>query len=207
MRSSLFALLLLGCGHDAVQRAVVTAPMQMSERTSAPIAGERTWLVTPERTRFEVRADGPLVGEQRFGFRRYRARVATTGLDATFHATIDVHSLEGPFGSIVRDRLLEADRYPEATFDGTAKRDVASDACSVDGTLTIHGITKTLHFRGTVREEGGLLRIHALFEVPRKEFDIAFHDSWDTFLPDAVRVLLDIDARPELVNAEPLGSE
>ena len=51
------------------------------------------------------------------------------------------------------------------------------------------------------------LHIRALFEVPRKEFDIAFHDSWDTFLPDDVRVLLDIDARPERVNAEPLPDD
>ena len=74
-------------------------------KSTPSVAPERTWLVTPERTRFEVRADGPLVGEHRFGFRRYRAHVATTGNDASFHATIDVASLEGPFASIVRDRL------------------------------------------------------------------------------------------------------
>ncbi len=196
MRAPLFALFLLGCGHDAVQRAVVTVPMQQKTDGATPsgtsITPERTWLVTPERTRFEVRADGPLVGEQRFGFRRYRAHVATNGLEARFHATIDVQSLEGPFASVVRDRLLEASRFPEATFDGTAKREASSDACTVEGTLSIHGITKTLHFNGTVREENGDLHIRALFEVPRKEFDIAFHDSWDTFLPDDVRVLLEL---------------
>ena len=204
----LLAIPLLGCGHEAVQKALVTVPVVTAPTASAdpdaPTPSTRRWLVTPDHTRFQVRADGPLVGEQRFEFEKYRAHITTTGLDATFDATIDVNSIKGPFASVVRDRLLEAQRFPEATFHGTAHREAHDDGCTVDGRLTIHGITKNVHFQGTVREMGDKLHVHALFEIPRSEFDIAFHDSFDAFLPEDVRVLLDLDARPETAQVEQL---
>lgn len=200
--------LLLGCGacaHDDITHAVVVAPTPIATNAAeTPDESTRKWLITPEHTRFEVRADAPLAGEQRYKFSRYRAHVTTQGLDAKFHATIDVHSLDGPFGSIVRDRLLAAALYPEATFDGVAHREPRSTGCNVEGNLTVRGITKRLTFPGNVWEKDGNLHFRALFQIPRLEFEIAFGDSWDAFLPNDVTILLDIDAHPETVEAEPL---
>ena len=202
-RAWALVVLSIGCGHGARQRALLTSPPSTVRVAATAALDEVRWIVIPETTRFEVRGTNPFLGERRFHFRRFHASI-TGSREATFHAVIDTRSVEGPFSSLVRDRLLEADRFPEATFDGMTTRTGAGDACVVDGILTLHGIAKSLHFDGHVREELDLLSISAIFDVPRSAFDLAFHDSRDRFLPDYVSVVLDIWARRKRVETVPL---
>ncbi len=214
MRFAFVCLALVACGGEHVQRAVVRAPTapaiaaaQPPDAPPPPAREGPRWLVTPAHTRLEIHGWGPLVGEQVFTFGRFRANVSTSGDDATFHAELETPSLEGGLpgmAAFARDRMLETDAYPHATFDGTARRNPGSDACTVTGVLSLHGVTRELVFDGRVRETADALRFEAAFEVSRWDFDVALHDAWDAFVPNRVRVVLDVRADREHVFAEEL---
>lgn len=168
------------------------------------------WLVTPAHTRLEIHGWGPIVGEQVFTFRRFRANIAADRTTASFRAELDVRSLEGgmpEMRSLARDHMLEADAYPHATFVGTAQRREGSDACEVHGVLDLHGITRALTFEGRVRQDGDALRFEATFDMPRKAFDVRLHNAWDAFVPNDVRIVLDVRAEREHVVVEEVTNE
>jgi hypothetical protein len=223
---------LAGCGprvQDADVRAPTVAMAPVFDDAPA-VAGTR-FVVTPARTRLEIHGWGPIVGEQVFTFRRFRANVTTDGggarsaerlesrlggvggrspptvRTATFRAELDVTSLEGGISgldSFARDHMLEADLHPRATFIGTVRRHGTSDACSVSGLLALHGVTREIAFEGIVREEGDSIRFAAVFDLPRKEFDVRLHNAWDAFVPNDVRIVLDVRAEREHVFVEEL---
>jgi len=214
MRASFFlSLLLVACGGEHVQQAVVRAPTTTpavpSPATPAAPEGGRgpRWLVTPAYTRLEIHGWGPLVGEQVFTFRRFRANVAASGDSATFKAELDTSSLEGGLpgmGPLARERLLEVDRYPRATFEGIARRNGDGDGCTVTGLLSLHGVTRELVFDGRIHDGPDAIRFEAAFELSRWDFDVGLHDAWDAFVPNRVRVVLDVRAERERVWAEEL---
>ncbi len=221
MPGVLLVMTAAACGEPYMQRATVSAPTapMLAARADAEgdadtvadpsgdgaTTGPRRWLVTPAHTRIEVHGWGPIVGEQVFTFRRFRANVTADRTRATFHAELDTTSLDGGISwilSMARDQLLEADVYPRATFDGVARRVPGTDACIVDGTLVLHGVTRQLRFRGLVHEELEALRLEATFDMPRKAFDIRLRNAWDAFVPNDVGVVLDVRADREHVLVE-----
>jgi polyisoprenoid-binding protein YceI len=179
--------------------------------------------VTPSRSRLQIRAGTALVGHHVFTFGRFRAHVVGTdttrllspvdadppeaGRVTTFHAEVDSASLEGGLPGMapfVRDRLLETDLYPRATFDGTARRIPGTSDCAIEGALDLHGVVRTLRFTGTLEETPDALHLVATFELARKAFDLKLSGALDTFVPDDVEVRLDILAQREHVTAEEL---
>ena len=80
-----------------------------------------------------------------------------------------------------------------------------SDACTVTGVLSLHGVARELVFDGRVHDEDAdAIRFVATFDVTRQDFDVGLHDVFDAFVPNRVRVVLDVRADREHVTAEPL---
>jgi polyisoprenoid-binding protein YceI len=207
--SVLSATLALGCGQP-VQRAIIGVPRRAAAPAPAPATdavAAQGWIITPSSTRLELHAWSAFVGDQTFTFRRFRAKVVG-GETFSIHAEIETESLEGGMAwmvPIVKERLLETDLYPRATFDATARRVAGTaDACVVEGILTLHGRTRAVRFDARAREERGALRLVAAFVVPRQAFGVVLADSWDSFVPDEIRVVLDVHARRERVSIEEL---
>jgi polyisoprenoid-binding protein YceI len=204
----------LGCSRP-VQRAIISVPNARTPAAAhagaAPVASSdltaQGWVITPRSTRLELHAWSAFVGEQTFTFRRFRAKVSG-GEAPSFHAEIETDSLEGGMGwmaPVVRERLLETNLYPRATFDGTARRVAGSaDAYVIDGVLDLHGRTRALRFDARASEEPDALHLVATFIVPRQAFDVKFDSSLDAFVPDEIRVVLDVHARREKVVVEEL---
>jgi polyisoprenoid-binding protein YceI len=192
-------LALAGCAPH-LQRAVVSAPVPAvlgpTATPAAPTA--RAWVVTPSEARFELRAHNALV-DQVFTFRSFRARATPTEDGSfAFHAEVDTSSLQGGgigMASFVKNRLLEVSTYPEATFDGTVQRASAPGACGVQGTLRLHGVERALRFDGTLEQEAETLHLHAVFDLPRKPFNVRLAGVLDGFVPENIGVLLDVHAR------------
>ena len=66
------------------------------------------------------------------------------------YATLD-RSARSEIERTIRERVLRVDRHPRATF--VAKLSPASDGLSVDGSLSLSGVTKPLSF--TVKHDDG----------------------------------------------------
>jgi polyisoprenoid-binding protein YceI len=158
-------------------------------------------VVTSEQTRFLLRARNALV-DQTFTFRSFRARAVESpgARQLSFHAEIDTASLDGGaagMASFVKAQLLEADAFPDATFDGTVSRVEGSDGCDVVGTLRLHGVTRELRFGAKLDEEPRALHLFAIFDLPRRPFGIGLRGVLDALVPDDVRVTLDVRAHGE----------
>jgi len=213
-----------GCGGAHVQQAFVGSPkssgslmMARDARsqgdTGAPPADHQDepvrtqgWSITRKRTRFELRATNVFV-DQVFGFGVFHGRIVGDpgGPSPTFESEIDTRSLRGGapgFASFVRTELLEVGLYPRAKFEGTLRRRAGTDACVVDGTLSLHGVSRTLRFDAALDETAEALHLAATFDVPRKAFNIGMSGLWDTLLPESVRVSLDVYANREHVTVE-----
>jgi polyisoprenoid-binding protein YceI len=179
--------------------------MEVKAGEFAALQGSSRWIVTPAHTRLEVHGWGPAVGEQVFTFRQFRAHIATERTTASFRADLDVRTIEGGvagMASLARDEMLEADRFPIATFIGTAWRREGTDVCAVKGALQLHGITRELTFEGRILQVGDVIRFEATFDMPRKAFDVRLHNPFDVLVPDDVRIVLDVRAEREHVYAE-----
>jgi polyisoprenoid-binding protein YceI len=195
-----------GCAGSGTQHATVTAPVLPYVSTPASATADERWLIAPPASKIELHAQAAMVPED-FTFKRFRAYVVTNESRETarFHADVETASLEGggpgvaPF---VRTNLLETSVFPKATFDGTVRRSPGTDACVVNGVLTLRDVTQDVRFEATLHDEPDAIHFEAEFDLPRKPFGIRLVDPWDAFVADDVRVVLNVSARRERVKVE-----
>lgn len=195
--AAVWVLAVAGCASH-VQRAVLSTPAPVVAGAQAKADAPQTWVVTPSASRFELRAHNALI-DQAFTFRSFRAR-ATAAAEGSLsiHAEVDTSSLQGGgpgMAAFVKSRLLEVTTYPDATFDGTVSRSAVPGVCEVEGTLHLHGVERALRFDGTLDEGPETLHLHAVFDLPRKPFNVRLAGVLDGLVPDDIGVLLDIQAR------------
>jgi hypothetical protein len=77
------------------------------------------------------------------------------------------------------ENYMESDNIPKATFKGTVANISAVNfgkdgtyAVTVDGDLTIHGVTKKVSVPGSIVISGGLPQVTAKFKVAPKDYNI-----------------------------------
>jgi polyisoprenoid-binding protein YceI len=71
--------------------------------------------------------------------------------------------------------FFDVEKYPTAVFALTALTPHAGDLFSVDGTLTVKGITKPVAFSATIRQDGDRLIMEARdVRLDRTEWDIRY---------------------------------
>ena len=75
------------------------------------------------------------------------------------------------------ENYVESDKYPKATFSG-AYTDLAdlskegSYSVTVNGKLTIHGVTKDVQIPATITVKGGLITGTTTFKLNPKDYNI-----------------------------------
>lgn len=77
------------------------------------------------------------------------------------------------------ENYLESDRYPRALFKGkitglnkTGFLKNGSYAVSVNGKLTIHGVTQSINIPASVKTDNGKLHVSAIFKIKPEDFNI-----------------------------------
>lgn len=74
------------------------------------------------------------------------------------------------------ENYVESDKYPKANFVGTFQGDLASrDTGNIEvrGNLTLHGVTKNLTIRATMKIINGRLSGETTFELLPQDFNIS----------------------------------
>jgi len=79
----------------------------------------------------------------------------------------------------MREKYLKTEKYPKAIFKGKLtgwtvdKNDLSKFRVSCEGTLSIHGVEKSISASGTLTKEKNLYRAQYFFPLNIKDFNIA----------------------------------
>lgn len=97
----------------------------------------------------------------------------------------------------VRDDLLDADRFPTATLEGSIREvDPAKRSAVADCTIELHGVRRPVRLEGTLENEGAAVRFFGVGHVRRSDFGVRTAGETEPLLREDVRVMINVLARP-----------
>ncbi|MDX2063608.1 MAG: YceI family protein [Bacteroidia bacterium] len=119
---------------------------------------------------------------------------------------VEVKDLKGEMQSKLTGHLkspdfFDAEKFPTAKFEVTSVTPEATDSTThrINGNLTLRGVTKNISFGAKVTPEGEALKAHAVFNINRQDWGIAYTGKKDDLIADQVNLTIDLVAQP---NAE-----
>ena len=147
------------------------------------------WILDPSHSEVEFKVKHMMISNVSGEFKRFDASVETEGEDfmtAKVTFTADIDSINT--GAEQRDAHLkspdffDAAKFPQLKFVTTKYENVDNDGSyEVFGDLTIHGITKPVHFDaefgGVIKDPWGNTRagVTVSGKINRKDFGLAWH--------------------------------
>ncbi|HET8939808.1 MAG TPA: YceI family protein [Polyangiales bacterium] len=90
--------------------------------------------------------------------------------------------------------LLDAQKFPKATFNSTTVKPQADSTYTVEGYFQLHGVTKQISFPATIRSKPDQVEVDAEFAINRKDFGITYPGKPDDLIKDDVLIKLTIRA-------------
>ncbi len=180
--------------------------MSMSRPTLVPSG---TWSVDPAHSTvgFQVKHMG--IGTVRGTFRRFEGTLEVGDDLACARATGVVETASVDTAEDSRDthlrsaEFLDAERYPELTFESTAIESLDAEAFRITGDLTLHGVAReiVLHadLGGTDVDLWGNERValEVTGQLDRGDFGMTFNQalgSGNLLVSDTVKLTLDVSA-------------
>ncbi|HEX2683456.1 MAG TPA: YceI family protein [Ferruginibacter sp.] len=92
---------------------------------------------------------------------------------------------------------IESAKYPKSTFKGTISNPGAVNFTSdgayqvtVSGTLTIHGVTRTISVPGTITVSGGNVSATSTFKIKPKDYNISIPATVRNNIAESVEVTI-----------------
>jgi polyisoprenoid-binding protein YceI len=179
----------------------------MSSSTASPAPG--TWIVDPVHSDISFRVRHMGVGRVRGTFALSSAEL-TIGEDGAtgsgVRATLDAASVFT--GNDQRDQhirsanFLDVENHPSIEFTSTQVRDVRGSAFTVDGDLTVHGVTRPVELAaeclGTVEDPSGGQRagFTATTTISRAAFGVDIHlgfGAGNVVVADSIEITIDVE--------------
>ena len=213
LRTTLAGLCLspVGCGAPAAQdaRIVSSAPSPATRPSTRNVAGvpppaSRRYVVVPKRSRVLILA-GSVLGEHPVEVSRYHgsADVVEEQLHhSQVSVTLELDSVTASTNALTNlvksERVLDVKRYPTASFvsDRIIPRGTTPESYRLTGTLTLHGVSKTVEVLGRVQRRGKAFVASSRFSLQRQEFGIKPGGLLGLLIHDAVVVDLRLVAEP-----------
>ena len=112
--------------------------------------------------------------------------------------------------------FFDVKKYPEAKFVSTAVHPAGKDKYSLEGDLTLHGVTKRIKFNllslGKIKDPYGVEKrmFQASTDLNRKDFGLTYNaalESGGVVLGESVKLTIDVEAAPKTVSKEDLKRE
>jgi len=170
----------------------------------------KTYSVDPAHSRFGFVVRHLGFSKVRGSFEDFEATIrmadgdpSTIEATATAKAESVTTNDEKRDGHLRSGDFLDVEKYPELTFESTGVKNVGGDSFTLEGDLTIHGVTKSIEFQavllGTGPDPWGGTR--AAFEaettINRKEFGLNWNAVLETggvLVSEDVRIVLEVQA-------------
>ena len=96
------------------------------------------------------------------------------------------------------ENYMESDKYPKATFVGTYTGEVTSGtdgvyAVTIKGTLTMHGVTRTIEMPATLEVKGRKILGHTSFPVVPEDYNVKIPSLVRDKIQKSLNVTVQID--------------
>jgi polyisoprenoid-binding protein YceI len=199
---------LAACGGSADTTPPPATPASTAAAPGTPPATSATFAITPQNSKIEF--TGSKTSTHHDGaFTSFSGTVTTPGAveQGQINVSIDAGSLVihdpalGPMvdklmGHLKSPDFFDVAKFAQATFVSTAVKPGATDGgnYTVTGTLTIHGISKSISFPATIAVTGDKLDATATFTINRKDFGMNLVGQPNDPIKDDVQVRLSVHA-------------
>ena len=97
------------------------------------------------------------------------------------------------------NHYVESEQYPKAFFKGFVKNISSIDfnknntyKADIEGTLTIHGITKEIKQSGTIKVKNGSIIGKADFNILLSDFDIKIPQKFVNYISNNINIIVDV---------------
>ena len=189
---------------QAAVQEVTQEPTQPAAPAAATPEGTKLTTYNFSQDNSKVEFTGAKVTGKHLGsFKKFSGtiRAQAGGTDASAGAVnvdIEVASIEADVEKLTAHLkspdLLDAEKYPKATFSSTKveKKDGAN--YSITGSFQLHGATKLITFPATIRLAPEQVEVDAEFAINRKDFNITYPGKPDDLISDDVLIKLTIRA-------------
>ncbi len=196
------ALILAACENPADKTTNATVSEAVDAAPAKDAANGVKYTFTPDS---EILFTGSKVtGSHSGGFKSFTGgfTVADNALVGTGQKiTIDMNSLwsddDKLTGHLKSADFFDVAKHPEATFELTGLKNVSEGSFEVSGNLTLNGTRKNITFPATAQVTGNTAKIHAKFDINRKDFGIVYAGKADDLIRDEVVIELKLGAAPE----------
>lgn len=184
-------------------QATVSAPAPAAAPAAAPAGGTPVaYAITPANSKIEW-VGAKMTLKHNGGFQQFTGRAEVTdGRIETAKVTVDIDAAsitsdtERLTGHLKSPDFFDVAQFPKATFASTAvKAGAAAPAnATIEGNLTIRGVTKAVSFPATVAVDGTTLKANAEFGINRKDWGIVYPGMPDDLIADQVLLKLSVAA-------------
>jgi polyisoprenoid-binding protein YceI len=196
------AVLLVSCENpaDKTTSAAVSEAVETNAEPKTP-AGVK-YVLSPSS---EIHFTGSKVtGSHSGGFKSFTGSftVADGALVGSVNkVVIDMNSIwsddEKLTAHLKNEDFFDVAKHPEASFELTSVKALEEGKYEVSGNLTIIGNTKNITFPATTTMEDGKAKVHAKFDLNRKDFGVVYAGMADDLIRDEVVIELKLEAAPE----------
>lgn len=146
-----------------------------------------------------------VTGSHSGGFKKFTGgfTVADNALAGTGQKiVIDMNSLwsddEKLTGHLMSEDFFNVAKFPESSFELTGVKAVTEGSYQVSGNLTLMGTSKNITFPATASVTDAKAKIHAKFDINRKDFGIVYAGKADDLIRDEVVIELKLEAAPQV---------
>ncbi len=183
----------------AAEAPAADAPVAETPAPAAEVMEGTTYTIAPSSTVAFV--GSKLTGSHDGGFKTVNGAITIPGDDltkATIVATIDMKSAYSDNEKLTEHLLsadfFDAEIHPESKFESTGI--AATDAgFDITGTLTFHGVTKSITFPATMKVEEGVFTADAEFDINRFDFGVKYPGKADDAIRENVVIKLHIEGQ------------
>jgi len=117
------------------------------------------------------------------------------------HVVIDMNSIwsdnEKLTAHLKNEDFFDVEKHPESKFQLTSVKETGEGSYEVSGNLTMTGNTRNITFPATATIGDGKAKIHAKFDINRKDWGIVYAGMADDLIRDQVVIELKLQAGPE----------
>jgi polyisoprenoid-binding protein YceI len=196
------ALIITSCENPADKTASASVSEAVEVAPTSEAASGVKYAITPDS---EILFTGSKVtGSHNGGFKTFTGgfTVADNALAGTGQKiTIDMKSLWSDNEKLT-EHLMSGDffnvaKHPESSFELTGLKSVSEGNFEVSGNLSLNGTSKNITFPASAEVSAGKAKIHAKFDINRKDFGIVYAGKADDLIRDEVVIELKLAAAPE----------